>query len=127
MIGNNQAQWKLCYGAGIGSFTSSATITNNIIKNNSAYAGAIFVLGEDKICNNLIYDNSAVVGGGVILFGGRLINNTIVGNDTNASAMLGAGPGGNVHVVFDNELPQCLIDGSETGFSCRNWSWIGAF
>ncbi len=109
IIGNNQAQWKLCYGAAIGCLESSAIITNNIIKNNSGYAGAIFMLGDDKICNNLIYDNSAVVGGGVILFGGRLINNTIVGNDTNASAQAGSGPGGNVYIVFDNQFPQRLI------------------
>ena len=109
MIGNNQEQWKLCYGGGIGSFVSSATITNNIIKNNSAYAGAIFAAGEDKICNNLIYDNSAVVGGGVILFGGGLINNTIVGNDTNANPQFGTGPGGNVYIVIDNQFSECLV------------------
>jgi len=109
ILGDNQAQWKLCYGAGIGCFQSSAIITNNIIKNNSGYAGAIFMAGDDKICNNLIYDNSAVIGGGVILFGGRLINNTIVGNDTNASAQFGSGPGGNVYIVVDNQFPQFLI------------------
>ena len=109
IVGDNQLQWKLCYGAGIGCFVSSATITNNIIKNNSGYAGAIFVAGDDKMCNNLIYDNSAVVGGGVILFGGRLINNTIVGNDTNASAQVGSGPGGNIYIVFDNQFSQCLV------------------
>ena len=110
MIGDNQEQWKLCYGGGIGCLQSSATITNNIIKNNSGYVGGIIVyVGDDKISNNLIYDNSAYVGGGVVLLGGRLINNTIVGNDTNASAQLGAGPGGNVYVVFDNEFPQCLV------------------
>ncbi len=107
MIGDNQ---KLCYGAGIGCLLSSATITNNIIKNNSGYAGAIIMwAGDDKICNNLIYDNSAVVGGGVVLLGGRLINNTIVGNDTNASAEFGSGPGGNVYIVFENEFPQSLV------------------
>jgi len=109
IIGNNQAQWKLCYGAAIGCLESSAIITNNIIKNNSGYAGAIFMLGDDKICNNLIYDNSAVVGGGVILFGGHLINNTIVGNDTNASAQAGSGPGGNIYIVIDNQFSQALI------------------
>ena len=110
MPGDNPEQWKLCYGGGIGCLQSSATITNNIIKNNSGYVGGIIVyVGDDKISNNLIYDNSAYVGGGVVLLGGRLINNTIVGNDTNASAQLGAGPGGNVYVVFDNEFPQCLV------------------
>ena len=109
IIGDNQAQWKLCYGAGIGCFVSSATITNNIIKNNSGYAGAIFVAGDDKICNNLIYDNSALVGGGVILLGGRLINNTIVGNDTNASAQAGSGPGGNIYIIYDNQFSQSLL------------------
>jgi beta propeller repeat protein/parallel beta-helix repeat protein len=110
IIGNNQEQWKLCYGGGIGCLFSSATIANNIIKNNSGYVGGIIVyVGDDKISNNLIYDNSAVVGGGVVLLGGQLVNNTIVGNDTNASAQAGSGPGGNVYVVFDNEFPQCLI------------------
>ena len=110
MIGNNEAQWKLCYGGGIGCLQSSATITNNIIKNNSGYVGGIIVyVGDDKISNNLIYDNSAVVGGGVVLLGGQLINNTIVGNDTNASAQAGSGPGGNVYIVFDNEFPPCLV------------------
>ena len=109
IIGDNPAQWKICYGAGIGCVMSSAIITNNIIKNNSGYAGAIFVLGEDKICNNLIYDNSAVVGGGVIIFSGHLINNTIVGNDTNASPQIGSGPGGNIYIVIDNQFPQGLI------------------
>jgi beta propeller repeat protein/parallel beta-helix repeat protein len=96
---------KLCYGAGIGTFQSGATIANNIIKNNSGYAGAIFIAGDDKVCNNLIYDNSAVIGGGVIQFSGRLINNTIVGNDTNASAQAGSGPGGNLYIVIDNQFP----------------------
>ncbi|MHC4325107.1 MAG: PKD domain-containing protein, partial [Planctomycetota bacterium] len=109
MIGNNQAQWRLSYGSGIGTFQSGATIANNIIKNNSAYAGAIFVAGDDKICNNLIYDNSAVVGGGVIIFGGSLVNNTIVGNDTNASAQAGSGPGGNIYIVIDNQLSQGMM------------------
>jgi len=110
MPGDNPEQWKLCYGGGIGCLQSGATITNNIIKNNSGYAGGIIVYdGDDKISNNLIYDNSAVVGGGVVLLGGLLINNTIVGNDTNASAQFGTGPGGNVYIVFDNEFPQCLI------------------
>jgi beta propeller repeat protein/parallel beta-helix repeat protein len=109
IIGDNQLQWKLCYGSGIGTFQSSATIANNIIKNNSGYAGAVFMAGNDKVCNNLIYDNSALVGGGVILFGGRLINNTIVGNDTNASAQAGSGPGGNIYIVSDPSFPQYLI------------------
>ncbi|MGB2864479.1 MAG: hypothetical protein WBC05_14220, partial [Sedimentisphaerales bacterium] len=109
MVGNNQAQWTMSYGSGIGSFVSSATITNNIIKNNTAFAGAVFVLSEDKICNNLIYDNSAVIGGGVILFGGSLINNTIVGNDTNANPQAAGMPGGNVYIVFDNEFSQSLM------------------
>jgi len=95
------------YGAGIGCFMSSAIITNNIIKNNSGFAGAVFVLGDDKICNNLIYDNSALVGGGVILFGGLLINNTIVGNDVNIQG--GGGLGGNVYIVGDNEFSLSLM------------------
>ena len=109
IIGDNQAQWRLSYGAAIGCFVSGATITNNIIKNNSGYAGAIFVAGDDKICNNLIYDNSAVVGGGVIILGGQLINNTIVGNDTNASAQVGSGPGGNLYIIFDSGFSQSLV------------------
>jgi beta propeller repeat protein/parallel beta-helix repeat protein len=96
------------YGAGIGCFVSSAIITNNIIKNNSGFAGAVFVLGDDKICNNLIYDNSALVGGGVILFGGLLINNTIVGNDTNV-IQGGGGSGGNIYIVSDNEFSYSLM------------------
>jgi beta propeller repeat protein/parallel beta-helix repeat protein len=95
------------YGAGIGCFMSSAIITNNIIKNNSGFAGAVFVLGDDKICNNLIYDNSALVGGGVILFGGLLINNTIVGNDVNIQG--GGGLGGNIYIVGDNEFSLSLM------------------
>jgi len=110
IIGDNQTQWKMCYGGGIGCLQSSAIITNNIIKNNSGYVGGIIVyVGDDKICGNLIYDNSAVIGGGVVLLGGQLINNTIVGNDTNASAQAGSGPGGNIYVVFDNEFPQTLV------------------
>ena len=109
MVGNNQAQWTMSYGSGIGCFVSSAIITNNIIKNNTAFAGAVFVLSEEKICNNLIYDNSAVVGGGVILFGGSLINNTIVGNDTNANPQAAGMPGVNVYIVFDNEFSQSLM------------------
>jgi beta propeller repeat protein/parallel beta-helix repeat protein len=109
IVGDNPEQWRLCYGAGIGCFVSGAIITNNVIKNNSAYAGAIFVAGDDKICNNLIYDNSAVVGGGVIIVGGQLINNTIVGNNTNASAQAGSGPGGNLYLIFDAGFPQCRV------------------
>lgn len=109
IVGDNPEQWRLSYGSGIGCFMSAAIISNNIVKNNSGYAGAIFAAGDDKICNNLIYDNSAVVGGGVILFGGQLINNTIVGNDTNASAQAGSGPGGNLYIVSDPSFPQYQI------------------
>jgi len=109
MEGDNSEQWQLGYGGGIGCIGSSAIIIRNIIKNNSAYAGAgIMTSGKDiKISNNLIYYNSAFIGGGVVLLGGRLFNNTIVSND----ASLGdeTGMGGNVYAVCDPDFDQTSI------------------
>jgi len=115
MTGDDSQQWKVSYGGGIGCMQSDAIITQNIIKDNSTYAGGGMLIstGNPKITNNLIYDNSAYIGGGVILlYGGQLINNTIVDNDVSLSQPdIGDGNvlGGNVYAVFDVELGQCLI------------------
>lgn len=37
-------QWKLCYGGGIGYIQSNAIITQNIIKDNSTYAGGVVMV-----------------------------------------------------------------------------------
>jgi hypothetical protein len=90
------------YGGAIGGVAANPTISRNIIKENSAYAGAaMIVFGEPVISNNLIYNNSGFIGGGVIMFGGVLSNNTISGND--ASLDGGAQFGGNVHIVYGAE------------------------
>lgn len=109
----DDSQWKLCYGGGIACIQSNAIITQNIIKDNSTYAGGgmMTYMGDPKIYNNLIYDNSAYIGGGVILlYSGRLINNTIVGNDINLSQPdSGDIRGGNVYAASYMELGQCII------------------
>ena len=115
MQSDSPEQWKLCYGGGIGCMQSDAIITQNIIKDNSAYAGGgvMVQIGDPKIINNLIYNNSAYVGGGVILlYAGQLINNTIFGNDVSLSQPdIGDGEvlAGNVYAISHEELGQCLI------------------
>ncbi len=90
------------WGAGIGCFLSGATITHNIIKDNSATLGGgiLAILGDAKITNNLIYNNSATAGGGVLLLAGGLINNTIVNNNASDS-------GANVYFVSYPEFGPC--------------------
>ena len=81
----------LSYGGGIVCFNSSAVITHNIIKGNSAYAGGgvMTYIGNARIANNLIYDNSAALGGGVVMIQGQLINNTIVANNLRSDELGG--------------------------------------
>ena len=113
MTGDDSQQWTLCYGGGIGCVRSNAIITQNVIKDNSAFAGGGMMteLGDPKITNNLIYNNSAYYGGGVIIFyAGQLINNTIVGNDVNLSQPDNENiNGGNVYTASYEELGQCMI------------------
>jgi serine protease len=113
MTTEDSQQWKLCYGGGIGCIQSNAIIMQNVIKDNSTYAGGgmMTYMGDPKIYNNLIFNNSATIGGGVILFyAGQLINNTIVSNDVSLSQsgsedMLG----GNVYALSYVEIGQYLI------------------
>jgi len=111
MEGDNPDTWRLGYGGGISCFESDAIIYRNIIKNNTAFAGAgiMTYLCEPVICNNLIYGNSANIGGGVVLFGGSLINNTIVDNDVNAIDDNELGLAGNIYAATDDEIGQYLI------------------
>ena len=107
------------YGGAIGCIESDAIITQNVIRDNSAYAGAGIMtwLGAEPtfagptISNNLIYNNSAYVGGGaVLLYGGRLTNNTIVGNDASPLLATGAaGIGGNIYTESDPGFPPSQI------------------
>jgi len=111
MDGNNYETWQLGYGGGILCFESEAIISRNIIKNNSAFAGAgvMSYFSEPIISHNLIYDNSATIGGGVVLFGGSLINNTIVGNDASITTENQSGFAGNIYAINDSEFGQNLI------------------
>jgi len=112
MQGDDPEQWSLCYAGGIGCMQSNAIITQNIIKDNSAYAGGgvMAYMGDPKIINNLIYDNSAAIGGGVILlYAGQLINNTIVGNNLSLPQSDTGEGGGNVYAASHVEIGQCLI------------------
>jgi len=111
------------YGGAIGCVVSEAIITHNIIKGNSAFAGAGIMtypfpdptseegpVYHPMISNNLIYDNSANIGGGVLLLlCGRLINNTIVGNDASIIVDGQAGIVGNVYIQSAPEFGQCVI------------------
>ncbi len=84
-----------------------ATITNNLIYRNTAYAGGgIYASDQAYVANNIIHDNSAVYGGGVAFFGGRLANNTIVDND--ASLDPDVSRGGNLYATFGSE-PTSLV------------------
>ncbi|MHC4519923.1 MAG: hypothetical protein ACYTAS_15145, partial [Planctomycetota bacterium] len=78
---------------------SGATISHNIIYNNSAETGGGIRTGYCTVSNNIIYDNSAVYGGGVYTYGGWLLNNTIVGNDASLEPET-TGRGGNVYASF---------------------------
>ncbi|MFC1605105.1 hypothetical protein ACFL5F_08780, partial [Planctomycetota bacterium] len=116
MTGDDSQQWKMCYGGGIGCIQSHAIITQNIIKNNSTYAGGglMTYMENPKITSNLIYDNSALIGGGVILlYAGELVNNTIIGNASglnqpNDAAVMDT-LGGNVYTASNIEVGQCLV------------------
>jgi beta propeller repeat protein/parallel beta-helix repeat protein len=110
MEGDNPNTWQLGYGGGISCFESDAIIYRNIIKDNTAFAGAgiMTYFGTPVICNNLIYENSANVGGGVILLGGSLINNTIADNNVD-KINNELGFAGNVYVEIDTEIEQCII------------------
>ena len=116
-----------CYGGAIACVECEAIITQNMIINNTAFAGAGIMtypfsdpfsdpsnetgsIGHPVISNNIIYDNSALIGGGVVLlYGGHLINNTIVGNDISLAGSDIGEQGGNVYVASHPELGQCLI------------------
>ena len=113
--GDDYEQWQLCYGGGVACILSNAIITQNIIKDNTAYGGGgiMTYMENPTITNNLIYDNSASIGGGIFtISAGQLINNTIV---SNSAGLLQAGDaiegalGGNVYAVSYMELGQCLI------------------
>ncbi len=109
-----------CYGGAIACIGSEAIIANNIIRNNTSFAGAGIMtypfgdpaaetgpIGHPKISHNLIYNNSAQIGGGVVLlYNGLLTNNTIVGND---SSYGGEGFAGNIYAASMYEIDQCEI------------------
>ena len=79
--------------------SSGATVTHNIIYNNSAETGGGIRAGYATVTNNIVYNNSAVTGGGIYMYGGgRLENNTFVGNDASLDPEWGRG--GNVYVSF---------------------------
>jgi len=111
MQGDNPDAWQLGYGGGICCFESGAIISHNIIKNNSAFAGAgiMTYFSEPIISHNLIYDNSATIGGGVVMLGGSLINNTILGNDASIVTENEPGIAGNVYAIINSEFGQSLI------------------
>jgi beta propeller repeat protein/parallel beta-helix repeat protein len=111
MEGDNPNNWRIGFGGGICCLQSEAIISRNIIKNNSAFAGAgiMIYFGEPIISHNLIYDNSATIGGGVLLFGGSLINNTIVCNDASITVENQPGFAGNVYAISDSTFSQSLI------------------
>ncbi|MCF7956403.1 MAG: hypothetical protein K9M75_11415 [Phycisphaerae bacterium] len=104
VITGNDGTINNVYGGGVGCYNCQAIISNNIIKDNSSYAGGgICVIGGDaEIISNLISDNVADVGGGVVLIGGRLIGNTIVANTSPA--------GGNIYADVDNDWTNLLIN-----------------
>jgi beta propeller repeat protein len=90
-------RYVVSYGGGI-YCNGGATITHNVIYNNSAYEGG-GICGSGRVANNIIYGNSAGYGGGVYLSYGSLENNTIVGNDCSMAPDYGYG--GNVYVWLD--------------------------
>ncbi|MBN1361760.1 MAG: right-handed parallel beta-helix repeat-containing protein [Sedimentisphaerales bacterium] len=99
-------RYEYSYGGGI-YCAGGATITNNLIYRNTAYAGGgIYYNGYGRVANNIIHDNSGVYGGGVYIYGGRLAGNTIVDND--ASVVPDSGRGGNVYASFGYD-PDSLV------------------
>ncbi len=111
MEGDNPNNWRVGFGGGICCFESEATISRNIIKNNSAFAGGgiLTYFGKPIISHNLIYDNSATIGGGIGLLGGSLINNTIVGNDASITTENEPSVAGNVYAISISQFDKCLI------------------
>ncbi len=91
--------WYSEYSYGGGIYAGGATVTHNIIYNNSAFGGGGIYAGGGTVANNIIYDNSAYWGGGIYIYSGILANNTIVGND--CAKDLQYGRGGNVYAYFD--------------------------
>ncbi|MHC4755365.1 MAG: right-handed parallel beta-helix repeat-containing protein [Planctomycetota bacterium] len=73
------------YGGGVLSFNSNALITQNIIRNNTAFAGAgicVFI-GEGLISDNYINNNEAVIGAGVVmLFSTSRLTDSIINNNS---------------------------------------------
>ena len=118
-LGTTDAQSE-CYGGAIACIEGEAIITNNIIRNNTSFAGAGIMtypfsdpetetgpIGHPIISHNLIYNNSAQIGGGVVLlYSGSIINNTIVGNDSSYGE---GGIAGNIYAASMSELDQCMI------------------
>ncbi len=126
--GYTYEQWFYEWSDGGGIYASwGATITHNVIYNNSAEnGGGIYASGDATIENNIIYDNSAVVGGGVRVVYGRLVNNTIVGND--AGLEPDNGVGGNVFAGFPYDsvgltVANNIITGARSGGGVY---WAGA-
>ncbi len=106
---------QIGYGGAIATVMSDALITNNILRDNSCYAGAgiMTYMGDPLIRNNLIHSNSAFVAGGVVLFGGRLLNNTIVANNVDLGIQYGElGFAGNIYTEGDSEFSPSRIAGN---------------
>jgi parallel beta-helix repeat protein len=97
--GNVSGKWPQDSGGGISCISSSPTITDNVIMNNSAlYSGGgifCFESASPTIQNNTITGNYAFLGGGIYCFESSspiIQNNAIIGNS--ADTIHGGGGGG---------------------------------
>lgn len=90
-VSYNTCAESIVYGAGgISIYISIATISNNLIHNNSVLktgAGGINFIGDGEITNNIIANNKAVGGGaGIYTNTGSTISNNLIVNNSASTA-----------------------------------------
>lgn len=121
-------EWPQDSGGGISCISSSPTITDNIITNNSAIysGGGIFCFDSSspEIQSNTITVNSAFLGGGIYCFNSSspvIQNNTITGNSADVSH--GGGGGG----ISCSESSPTIINNIITGNSASVGGGIDSY
>ncbi len=108
--------------------TGGASISNCVVKNNSAYeGGGIYILYSGYTFNSAIESNYASAGGGGVRFtdaGASAVRNSRIVGNTSPNA-------GGVHIYHSGRLQNCLIadnTGSQnTGGVFVDWGSQGAF
>lgn len=123
--GNPSYTWR--GGGGVFSFTSSPTIKNNIIRNNTVTnttgvngaqgGGTLHFSGNPRIINNLIMNNEARYGAGIVVdYSGAMIKNNIIYKNFGGQDYGGGGiwtiSNGPAPIIIENNH---IIENSVTG------------